>query len=197
MARAKSKPVYLNETSAKGMNISNDSSDGINDWNNWFAKFWRFFDAHQEIKGFNYINANWPVSAYPDWGDARIQNNPNVTAKYREEMRKSRYIHLPTPGITSVGSDVSVLPGEFRLEQNYPNPFNPITTIEYTLPRTSVVSLKVSDLLGREVAILIHGRQPAGKHLVRWDASGCASGIYFYTLRGEDFVSTKKLLLIR
>ena len=112
-------------------------------------------------------------------------------------MRKSRYIHLPTPGITSVGSDVSVLPGEFRLEQNYPNPFNPITTIEYTLPRTSVATLKVSDLLGREVAVLVHGRQPAGKHLVRWDASGCASGIYFYTLRGEDFVSTKKLLLIR
>lgn len=94
MARTKGKPVYLNETSAKGINITNDLSDGMNDWNNWFAKFFEFIDSHTEIKGFNYINANWPPSAYPGWGDARIQNNTFILDNYRKELKKPKYIHL-------------------------------------------------------------------------------------------------------
>jgi hypothetical protein len=96
MAREKGKPVFMSETSAKGMNISSDEQDGINDWKDWFAKFWEFIAVHKEIKGFNYINANWPVSAYPGWGDSRIQNSAYVAQKYREEMKKPKYIHLPT-----------------------------------------------------------------------------------------------------
>ncbi|MFH1049605.1 MAG: T9SS type A sorting domain-containing protein [bacterium] len=94
MAREKGKPVFLSETSAHGINISSDEQDGINDWNNWFAKFFEFIDVHKEIKGFCYIDANWPKNAYPDWGDARIENNTYVTEKYIEEMRKAKYIHL-------------------------------------------------------------------------------------------------------
>jgi hypothetical protein len=95
MARSKGKPVYLSETSARGINISSDEQDGINDWQNWFAKFFEFIASHKEIKGFSYINANWPAHAYPNWGDARIQNNSYVTQKYKEELKKSKYIHLP------------------------------------------------------------------------------------------------------
>ena len=94
MAREKGKPVFMSETSAMEINISSDEQDGINDWNNWFAKFWHFIDVHKEIKGFAYINANWPIDAYPTWGDARIQNSPYVTQKYREEMKNPKYIHL-------------------------------------------------------------------------------------------------------
>ncbi len=96
MARSKNKPVYLNETSAKGINISSDPIDGMNDWERWFAKFWQFIDVHKEIKGFNYMNANWPANAYPNWGDARIQNSIYITDNYRNEMMKSKYIHLKT-----------------------------------------------------------------------------------------------------
>ncbi|TAL67485.1 MAG: T9SS type A sorting domain-containing protein [Bacteroidetes bacterium] len=95
MAREKNKPVYMSETSATGINISPDSLDGVNDWNNWFAKFWEFIAVHTEIKGFSYIDANWPTGAYPGWGDARIENNNYVTQKYRGEMHDPRYIHLP------------------------------------------------------------------------------------------------------
>ncbi len=105
MAREKRKPVYLNETSAKGINITSNLTDGMNDWNSWFAKFFDFIDKHKEIKGFNYINAKWPQSAYPGWGDARIQNNSYITQKYREEMKNSKYIHLPvkyTPTIDTI-----------------------------------------------------------------------------------------------
>ncbi|MBK8484554.1 MAG: T9SS type A sorting domain-containing protein [Saprospiraceae bacterium] len=96
MARLKSKPVYLSESSAKSIHISADATDGLNDWNQWFAKFWQFISVHTEIKGFSYINANWPVNAYPNWGDARIQNNLYITNRYKEEMKKSKYIHLKT-----------------------------------------------------------------------------------------------------
>jgi hypothetical protein len=114
MARSKDKPVYMSETSAQGVNISADSLDSENDWNNWFAKFWEFIEVHPEIKGFSYIDANWPVHAYPNWGDARIENSPYVTHKYREEMHDPRYIHLPvkidtvendTLPLTELGTD--------------------------------------------------------------------------------------------
>ncbi|OGU40023.1 MAG: hypothetical protein A2X61_01990 [Ignavibacteria bacterium GWB2_35_12] len=95
MARSKGKPVYMSESSAQGMNISADSTDGVNDWNNWFAKFWEFIETHTEIKGFSYIDANWPPGAYANWGDSRIEKNAYVTQKYREEMHDPRYIHLP------------------------------------------------------------------------------------------------------
>jgi hypothetical protein len=94
LARNKAKPVYLNETSAKGINITPDSLDGINDWNSWFKKFFEFIDSHEEIKGFNYINALWPQNAYPGWGDARIQNNKFIISKYVEKLKEPKYIHL-------------------------------------------------------------------------------------------------------
>ncbi|MCX7908701.1 MAG: glycosyl hydrolase [Ignavibacteria bacterium] len=99
-AREKGKPVYINETTAKGINISPDSLDGVEDWKNWFEKFFELIDKHIEIKGFNYINAKWPESAYPNWGDARIQNNQYILNKYIEELKKSKYVHLKRIKIT-------------------------------------------------------------------------------------------------
>jgi hypothetical protein len=113
-------------------------------------------------------------------------------------------------GITSVGDQPSAhKPTEFRLEQNYPNPFNPTTKIRYTLPSQdggsakgragvgSHVSLKVYDLLGREVAALVNEVLPPGEYVRQWDASGFASGVYFYRLHAGNFVQTKKLMLLR
>jgi hypothetical protein len=93
------------------------------------------------------------------------------------------------------------LPAAFRLDQNYPNPFNPRTAISYQLSAVSTVSLKVYDVLGREVATLVSGEQPAGVYKAEWNAS-VASGVYFYTLEavgtdGRRFVETKKMLLTR
>lgn len=77
-------------------------------------------------------------------------------------------------------------PASFELLQNYPNPFNPATTIEYLLPAESKVSIRVFDLLGREVATLANGRQGAGQHNVSWDGSRQASGMYVYELLAEN-----------
>ncbi|MCK9424432.1 MAG: T9SS type A sorting domain-containing protein [Ignavibacteriaceae bacterium] len=88
-------------------------------------------------------------------------------------------------------------PTEFSLAQNYPNPFNPETIISYQLAVTSKVSLKVYDILGNEVAILVNEEKPAGKYLVKFKGSNLASGVYFYKLTAGDFSQSKKFVLIK
>jgi photosystem II stability/assembly factor-like uncharacterized protein len=88
-------------------------------------------------------------------------------------------------------------PSEFELAQNYPNPFNGQTTIEFRLPRTSSVIVKLFDLLGREIATLVDEIRPQGAYRVRWDASNLPSGVYFCRLSVGDFLATKKLLLLK
>jgi serine protease AprX len=99
-------------------------------------------------------------------------------------------------GTTGVRPENPV-PSSFALLQNYPNPFNPKTTIRYHLPRTSVVSLKVYNVLGKEIASLVNERQIFGSYSVPFNAAGLASGVYFYRLQADDFVETKKLMLLK
>lgn len=89
------------------------------------------------------------------------------------------------------------IPHTFSLAQNYPNPFNPITAINYQLPITGNVSLKIFDVLGRELETLINEEKPAGTYNVMFNGAHYSSGIYFYQLRSGSFVETKKLLLMK
>ncbi|MBK6914488.1 MAG: T9SS type A sorting domain-containing protein [Ignavibacteriales bacterium] len=88
-------------------------------------------------------------------------------------------------------------PTEFTLEQNYPNPFNPSTVISYSLPQKEFVTIKVIDILGREVAILVNEVKPAGKFEVEFDASSLASGVYVYQIKAGSFTTSKKMLLTK
>ena len=99
--------------------------------------------------------------------------------------------------ITSVSLSSSKLPTEFSLEQNYPNPFNPTTTISFSLPSKSFVSLKVFDALGRKVSALVSEELLAGTYVRQWNAVGLPSGVYFYRLQAGDFTDTRKLIIIR
>jgi len=101
---------------------------------------------------------------------------------------------LYTP-VTDVGEEH--LPEIFSLEQNYPNPFNPTTTIRYSLPATCRATLKVFDLLGREVETLVDEVRSAGTHNVRFDGRDLAAGVYVYRLTADGNSQTKKLLLLR
>ena len=91
----------------------------------------------------------------------------------------------------------SEIPDKFELLQNYPNPFNPSTYIEYRLPRQSYVTLKVYDVLGREVATLVDEVQGAGTYRVKFENSQISSGVYFYVLRAGGFVDVKKMMLLK
>ncbi|MCW8805476.1 MAG: T9SS type A sorting domain-containing protein, partial [Ignavibacteriaceae bacterium] len=92
----------------------------------------------------------------------------------------------------------------FNLEQNYPNPFNPITTIKFSIPSVtlsevegSVVTLKVYDILGNEIATLVNEELPAGEFEVEWNAEKFPSGVYFYQLKAGSFIQTKKMILLK
>ena len=85
----------------------------------------------------------------------------------------------------------------YKLEQNYPNPFNPTTNIAFSIKEAGFVSLKVYDLLGREVATLVSEIRPAGNYTVRFDAAGLGSGVYFYTLSSGGFSQTKKMMIVK
>jgi len=86
--------------------------------------------------------------------------------------------------------------GRFSLEQNYPNPFNPTTTIRYSLPHRAGVTLSVYNILGQQIARLVNENEEAGEHQVRFDATGIASGVYFYRLQSGPLSLTKKLVVI-
>jgi hypothetical protein len=88
-------------------------------------------------------------------------------------------------------------PKEFKLEQNFPNPFNPSTTIQYQLPRDSRVTLKVYDILGSEVVTLVNEEQQPGYYEVQFNAANFASGMYVYRLQANEYVSVKKMLMIK
>ena len=112
---------------------------------------------------------------------------------------------------TSVSQHTGAFPSRYVLEQNFPNPFNPSTTIQFQIPlnpplqrgtsaeggRGISVSLKIFDVLGKEIVELLNGELSAGAYSVQWDASHVPSGIYFYRIQSDDFVETKKLLLMK
>ena len=100
------------------------------------------------------------------------------------------------PVVTSVKND-GTAPHEFALSQNYPNPFNPSTTISFSIPSTSVVSLIIFDVLGREVAAIMSGELAEGNYTHQWDASALKSGVYFYRLQAGSFTETKKLVVLK
>jgi hypothetical protein len=89
------------------------------------------------------------------------------------------------------------VPVTFQLFQNYPNPFNPTTTIQYSVPGSQYVSLKIYDVLGREIALLVDEMKQPGTYIATWDASGLSSGVYFYRLQSGGFVETKRMILLR
>ncbi len=122
-------------------------------------------------------------------------------------MLKSTELNMAQ--FVSVEGEHSNSPDIFYLAQNYPNPFNPRTTIKYQIQQTGIVSLKVYDLLGREVATLVNEYRPAGSYEVEFNPASSilypASGVYFYRLQvidpesssGQGFIETKKMILLK
>ena len=106
----------------------------------------------------------------------------------------ARNSHAPISATPRMNSEI---PGEFVLKQNYPNPFNPSTTFEFAIAQHGYTTLKVFDLLGREVASIVEGNLDARLYQVTWNAGNLASGVYLYTLTSAGFSDTRKLLLMK
>jgi hypothetical protein len=109
--------------------------------------------------------------------------------------QSARLIDRPVVGVAS--SAAQLPPGRLDLEQNFPNPFNPTTVVRYEVSVPGKVRLAVYDLLGREVCVLVDDQRAPGSYDVRFDASGLASGVYFYRLASGSFVQTRRMVLVR
>jgi hypothetical protein len=123
------------------------------------------------------------VETDQEWNGSALENSYRYTFTY----------HLVATGISDNNTTVK----KFELSQNYPNPFNPTTMINYSVPTASLVTIKVYDVLGREIANLVNEQKTAGSYNVQFNGSALASGVYFYRMQSGDFVQTKKLLLMK
>ncbi|MBM4157754.1 MAG: M28 family peptidase [Ignavibacteria bacterium] len=97
----------------------------------------------------------------------------------------------------SVNTNNEEIPEKFILEQNFPNPFNPVTNIKYSIPRSSNVILKIYDILGKEVTVLVNSYQTAGNYQIIFNASDLPSGVYFYKLSAGDLTDSKRMIIIK
>jgi hypothetical protein len=102
-----------------------------------------------------------------------------------------------TSDITSIENNSDVTPFNYTLSQNYPNPFNPSTTISFTIPNSELVTLKIFNIIGTEIATLINGNLPAGAYRFNFDAQNLASGVYLYELKTGNFKEIKKMNLLK
>jgi len=129
----------------------------------------------------------------PVWNDTSI----GTIAFVQNDVDKSIANTSRHGMITGINQDPSQIPGQITLNQNYPNPFNPTTDIKFSIPKNEFVTLKVYDMLGNLVRTLVEGNHVAGEYTLAFDGSNLASGIYFYTLRTDNYQDTKKMTLIK
>ncbi len=166
--------------------------------------------------GFGYLQANWidisnsmgQIPAYDStilsvvldarqlmagdyYGRIRIISNDTVLSVIDIPL------HVDVSAPVVITNPAPQIPDHFTLYQNYPNPFNPITTIEFDLPKTSEVCLKVLNILGEEVTTLLSASLLSGSYKYEWDASNLASGVYLYRLQAGDYVQTRKMVLMK
>ncbi|MEO8666614.1 MAG: T9SS type A sorting domain-containing protein [Ignavibacteria bacterium] len=151
----------------------------------------KFFIFDQTLHNVSY-QASYPYNYYcgPTLGGDEL--NPFLLMTGGGTEIRSFYTYIDKVKINS-----SLLPDKFELKQNYPNPFNPVTNLEFGISNLEFVSLKVYDMLGNEVAILVNSELNPGTYSYEFDASGYSSGIYFYKLTAGEYSETRKMNLIK
>jgi len=115
----------------------------------------------------------------------------NLTNHWETGLATAKAIPL------GIGPSPVAIPKYATLSQSFPNPFNPATQIRFTLSKNTWVTLKIYDVLGKEITTLVNERKPAGNHAIEWNASGLPSGVYYYKIIADDFTETKEMILMK
>jgi len=171
------------------------TSDGIGTGTDMFIRRYEPSGAESWLTRFN----EW---GNPDDATTAIAVEPDGiiwsagTSSFMSDQHIYTVLKYEQDQVVSV-TEGEQLPSKTRLFQNFPNPFNPTTHLRFEVPGSGAVSLKVYDLLGREVATLVDEVRAAGNYEVRFDAAGFASGVYLYRLQAGDFVQTRTMLLLK
>jgi hypothetical protein len=180
------KPIMIGEFSSVEGTGNNDKADWIR---NTYVLNIRF--SFPKIKAVTWFHVRKSENGVDtDW---RINSSDASLKSYQDAIADPYYLSRV---VTTDVSEIK-LADKFTLSQNYPNPFNPITNINYTITNPGLVSLKVYDLLGREVQVLVDKYQDRGKYEVKFDASKLSTGVYIYCLLSGNFFESKKLMLVK
>jgi len=175
-------PIYVTELDIDGPT----DTEQLNQYKRIFTTFW----THPAVKGVTLWG--WRPGLWRNTQKAYIINSDNTERPALTWLRE----YVPATAL-AINRTIAGSPLTYKLYGNYPNPFNPTTTINYQLPTAGYLTIKVFDLLGREVVTLTKGVQPAGNHSVRFDGSGLAGGVYLYQFKAGNFTETRKCLLLK
>jgi hypothetical protein len=139
------------------------------------------------------------ATAYSEYPSVAVSGSVVHVVWHDERDGNYEIYHKRNPtgnpvGIKNISSEI---PSSYSLSQNYPNPFNPSTKIKFQVPSSKFVKLIVFDILGKEVATLVNESLQPGTYETTFDASNLASGIYFYRLQSENFVETRRMLMVK
>lgn len=192
-----------------------NASDYIKTYDKWYDYTYNDFMSRVKIIYPNnvivYVNRNnnltWDLSAdLPNRGVVYFYNlgegNQGISKQIPSLVKlPSKYgwlVCVPSGMLQKLNSYNKLqLEEEFKLENNYPNPFNPTTTISYYVPYKTMVTIKIYDLLGQEVTTLVNEIKEKGNYKVEFNSSNLANGVYFYSLKADNFIAVKKILLIK
>jgi endo-1,4-beta-xylanase len=180
-------PIYISEFDLGNLNDSGTADDNMQ--LQLYKKIFPILWKHPGVKGitlWGYLeNQMWQPTCFLVHADGSSRPAFNWLVQFLKDNP------------TDVNEKAFTLPSNFELMQNYPNPFNPTTNIKYNIIKTSKVTLKVFDLLGREIQSLVNTVQAPGQYIVTFNGGNLASGVYFYQLSAGDFSITKKLMLLK
>jgi hypothetical protein len=191
---AKNDSLYLQQVNQSNFVIKNYGSDKTYDLelNNRSALGQTVFQYPSVI-----LKANSTHTLVPDWGNLNLSKLRILIDTGNKGTNNDSVILVNQYTGINDNNKQKEIPNSYSLAQNYPNPFNPTTTINYQVQFSGQVTLKVYDILGREVAALVNEVKQAGSYSVTFDAGRLASGIYFYKLQSGSFVETKKMILLK
>lgn len=189
--------VPLEQASSRAFDVS-DFGQVVGEATDQFGDYSAFYWYLGVIEDLN-ITYSWLISSGSRLTSARAISTDGrfiVGEGFNIETNQNEAFILDRGSSTTVKTESGV-PANFSLQQNYPNPFNPSTTISFSIPNEELVSLKVFNSLGEEVAELINETKPAGNYSVIFNAGELTSGIYFYTITAGSFVQTRKMILVK
>jgi hypothetical protein len=151
--------------------------------------------------GINIWNRGGQGLTTPDFnnafGNITVFGSDSVRLSLIDEFGTEFAHYTIANSMTDINSGSDILPSKYELSQNFPNPFNPETSIEYLIREASIVSIKVYDVLGRELKTLVNSYKQKGRYKITFNSAGLPSGVYFYRMETNSFSDIKKMIILK